>query len=269
MFLLGIKESMQSQTDKIVLKFVGRFMASHISKSLIIFFLIFASSSVKAQDISDPLEGFNRGIFWFNDKLDVYVMEPVARGYDYITPQPVQKGIGNFFENLRYPKYLVSDLVQFKFAQAAEHTGRFIVNSTIGLVGLVDVAKQIGLEQHEEDFGLALAYYGVPPGPYLVLPLLGPSNVRDGIGRVVDSFLDPIGWVSYTSLDSDSKLAIILGTKSLDFIDQRAGLIEAIETAKESSVDYYLFLQGAYYQHRRGVLYDGNPPEEEEPQEVE
>lgn len=225
---------------------------------------IFLTGPARAQDeeISDPLESFNRGIFWFNDKLDVYVLEPVARRYKDYVPDPVQNGIGNFFENLRYPRYLLSDLVQFKFSQALDHTGRFLINSTVGVLGFVDVAKEFGLPVHEEDFGLALAYHGVGPGPYLVLPILGPSNLRDGFGKIVDSFVDPFAIVAYTT-DADISIPIILGAKTIEVIDTRAGLSEAIETAKESSVDYYLFMQGAYYQYRRGVLYDGNPPDEE------
>lgn len=226
--------------------------------------IIIASQSCRAQEISDPIEPVNRGIFWFNDKLDVYLLEPVARGYTDIMPERAQKGVSNFFENLRYPKYLVSDIVQFKFTQALEHTGRFVINSTVGIVGLIDVAKEFGLEKHEEDFGIALAYHGVGSGPYLVLPILGPSNLRDGFGKLVDSFLDPISALTYTNVDDSTKVPIIIGAKTLELIDTRAGLIEAVETAKKSSLDYYLFVQGAYYQHRRGVLYDGNPPDDED-----
>ncbi|MCO6430344.1 MAG: VacJ family lipoprotein [Deltaproteobacteria bacterium] len=215
-------------------------------------------------DVWDPIEPVNRGIFWFNDQFDIYILEPVARGYDDVVPDPIQEGIGNFFENLRYPRYLVSDVVQLKFTQAAEHTGRFIINSTIGLLGFIDVAKHVGLEQHSEDFGLALAYYDVPPGPYLVIPILGPSNLRDGVGKVVDSFLDPIGALTYTDVDDDVAIPVIIGAKIIEAIDTRADLLEAVETAKESSIDYYLFTQGAYYQYRRGLLYDGDPPDEEE-----
>ena len=219
-------------------------------------------NSAQAQEVYDPIEPVNRGIFWFNDKLDVYVLEPVARGYDDYVPESVQTGVGNFFENLRFPRYFVSDIVQLKFGQVWHHTSRFVINSTVGVLGILDVAKDFGFEKHEEDFGIALAYHDVPPGPYLVLPLLGPSNLRDGFGRLVDSFLDPISALTYTSVDDDIAIPVIIGTKALDLIDTRADLLEAVETAKSSSLDYYLFVQGAYMQHRRGVLYDGNPPDE-------
>jgi phospholipid-binding lipoprotein MlaA len=205
----------------------------------------------------DPLESVNRGIFDFNDTLDVYAIEPVSRTYRNNVPDFLQTGITNFFLNLRYPSYLVSDILQGKFEQALEHTGRFLINTTVGIVGLVDVAEDIGLPDHEEDFGTALAYHGVPAGPYLVLPLLGPSNVRDGVGRIVDGFLDPIGWIYYSSASSGVKLGVSATALGVKLINTRAGLLQAVETAKESSLDYYLFTQGAYYQYRNGVITDG------------
>ena len=205
----------------------------------------------------DPLESVNRGIFEFNDTLDVHAIEPVSRAYRNNIPDFVQTGISNFFLNLRYPVYLVSDILQGKFDQVLEHTGRFLVNTTVGIVGLVDVAEDIGLPDHEEDFASALAYHGVPAGPYLVLPILGPSNVRDGVGRIIDGFLDPVGWVWYTSASSGAKLAVSATALGVKLVSTRAGLLQAIETAKESSLDYYLFTQGAYYQYRHGVVTDG------------
>lgn len=225
--------------------------------------LIFQSSLAFAEDTWDPLEPVNRGIFWFNDKLDIYVMEPVAKGYDYIAPQPVKTGISNFFTNLRYPINLVNDLLQLKFTQALEHTGRFALNTTVGLVGFIDVAKVKGLPEHREDLGITLAYYGVPAGPYLVLPIMGPSNLRDALGRVGDGFADPVFYIDYSSASESTKWTFSLGLKAVDLIDTRAHMLDAIKAAKEASVDYYLFVQGAYAQYRRGLLYDGNPPDEE------
>ena len=218
------------------------------------------SHDVAAQDfeVSDPWENVNRGIFSFNDSVDTHVLEPVAQAYQDNVSDTIQDGIGNFFLNLRYPVYLVSDLVQFKFSQALDHTGRFLLNTTVGLLGIIDVAKEVGLPDHEEDFGLALAYHGVPPGPYIMLPILGPSNVRDAFGRLVDTFLDPFALASYTG--NSVEVPVVIGAKVVQAVDTRADLLDAIKTAKESSVDYYLFVQGAYYQHRRGLLYDGDPP---------
>lgn len=211
----------------------------------------------------DPAESVNREIFDFNDTLDVHVLEPIARAYRDNVPESVYEGIGHFFQNLNYPSYLVSDIVQGKFEQALDHTGRFLINTTVGVLGFMDVAKDMGLPDHQEDFGVALAYHGVPAGPYIMLPLLGPTNVRDGVGRIVDAFLDPIGWVAYSSISSGEKLAIAATALGVRTVQTRAGLLQAIETAKESSVDYYLSVQGAYYQYRHGLVTDGKEEDEE------
>lgn len=210
----------------------------------------------------DPAEPVNRFIFDVNDTLDIHIMEPIARGYRENIPDRVQLGIKNFFLNLRYPSYLVSDIIQGKFDQVLDHTGRFLINSTVGVLGLMDVAKEYGLPDHEEDFGIALMHHGVPAGPYIVLPFLGPSNVRDGVGRLVDAFLDPIGWVGYSSLSAGTKVAIAATALGVKAVHTRAGLLQAIEAGKESSVDYYFFAQGAYYQYRQGLLTDGMDDEE-------
>ncbi|MCB0309970.1 MAG: VacJ family lipoprotein [Bdellovibrionales bacterium] len=216
--------------------------------------------------IYDPWEKVNRKIFWFNDKVDVNVLEPIAKGYDELLPDRIQTGVGNFFENLRYPTYLVSDLVQFKFSQALHHTGRFLLNTTVGVLGVLDVAADAGLEKHEEDFGVALAYHGLPSGPYVVIPFIGPSNIRDALGRVVDFATSPFYWYSsIVDVHWQEDWAITSGAKGLDLIDQRADLIEGIESAKSSSLDYYLFMQSAYYQYRLGLLHDGNVPGQKDP----
>jgi phospholipid-binding lipoprotein MlaA len=232
-------------------------------------------SEQQEQDIEiwDPLEPVNRGIFWFNDKLDTALFEPLAKGYDYITPEPVQSGVKNFFRNLNYPIFLLSDLTQLKFDQAASDSGRFLINSTIGLLGLFDVASNFGLEYHPEDLGTALAYYGVPSGPYLVLPLLGPTNLRDFTGSIVDSLVSPTAVISYTGLKDEEKLWLIGGINSLNLINTRSNMIENIDSAKEASLDYYLFTQSAYEQYRQGVIedksFDFKGPSEDEAMENE
>lgn len=220
-------------------------------------------------EISDPFEGWNRGVFWFNDKLDRYLLEPVADGYDYVMPDPAQRGVTNFFDNLLYPRYLVSDIVQFKFSQALEHTGRFLINSTVGIFGFIDVAKHVGLERHQEDIGLALGYHGVPTGPYLVFPFFGPSNMRDGVGLMFDMALNPVGWAVADAASSNDAIAITAGTTAVDVVQQRANLDEAIEAARDASLDYYLFVQSAYYQRREALINDeqlnAEKAEEEDP----
>ena len=212
-------------------------------------------SSNEKVDVSDPIEPVNRGIFWFNDNLDVYVLEPVATGYDKVIPDPVQDSVGNFFTNLRFPSVFVSNVFQGEITDALEQTGRFLVNSTVGLVGLFDVASEIGLKKDEQDFGLMLQRNGVPAGPYLVIPFLGPSNIRDAVGRVVDAGLSPIYYVgSIFDLTDNQAWGISIGAKALDLVDQRANMLDAVKAAKESSVDYYLFMQGAYTQYRNGLV---------------
>lgn len=225
--------------------------------------LVFTGTS-HAQEIDDPLEEMNRGVFWFNDKVDRYFLEPVAEGYDFVMPDRAQRGITNFFDNLAYPQCLLSDVVQLKFGQALDHTGRFVINSTLGLFGFIDVAKEFGLPRHDEDFGLALAYHGVPHGPYLVLPILGPSSVRDGFGRLVDGLIHPFSIVSYTDADAKLKDVLLYGGRAVELVQTRANLVDAIDASRSSSVDEYLFVQGAWVQYRRGLLFDGNPPEEED-----
>lgn len=228
----------------------------HLASIFVLLLLLAAPYGVLAEEeISDPLEGLNRKIFWFNDTLDIYLMEPVARGYDYVLPYQAKQSVGRFFSNLRSPIYVVSDLVQLKIDQAFIHTTRFLLNSTIGLGGLFDVAQYTGLEPHEEDFGVALAYRGVPSGPYLVLPILGPSNFRDTLGLVVDGFLYPPSYID--------PMSVGIGLRIAEGIDTRAGLLEAVETAKDTSLDYYLFSKAAYYQYRRSLLTDGLEEEEE------
>lgn len=237
------------------------------SRILVVGFLLLGlvgCAKGRVQPVWDPLEPMNRGIFWFNDKADIYVVEPVARGYDETLPDPVKKSIRNFFANLRSPLRLVSALMQFKFEQAAEVTGRFLVNTTLGGAGLFDPATDMGLEANEDDIGVALGYHGVPEGPYVVLPIMGPSNLRDAVGRIGNVLLDPFFWIAREGDSSTEKTVILTSLYALDLIDTRASLIEAVETAKSSSLDYYLFMQSSYHQYRLGLIYDGDVPEEEE-----
>jgi phospholipid-binding lipoprotein MlaA len=239
-----------------------------MKKFTTVFTILFFVSSVALADddvmatINDPIESVNRGIFSFNDTLDVHVMEPIAKGYDSITPDRVQIGVRNFFRNLFFPSYLLSDVVQFNFSDAATHSGRFVINTILGLVGTIDVAKEFGLEHKETDFGIALAHYDIPPGPYLVIPFLGPSNLRDAVGRLVDTAVDPLTFVAYSNAPWEVKTGAI-GLRALYYVNLRASLLDPIKSAKESSLDYYLFTQSAYYQYRDGLL-KGRPVEKYE-----
>ena len=221
---------------------------------------LYTTEARAQEEVCDPLEDMNRGIFWFNDKADRYVLEPVARGYDWAMPDRAQRSVSNFFRNLRYPRYLVSDIVALEFGQALKHTGRFFVNTTFGVLGLFDVATDWGLPENENDFGLALASHGVGPGAYLMLPVMGPSNVRDAVGSAVDFVLDPFTILGFTDVRAGIVDPVSIGATGVKTVNTRSSLIEAIDTARESSLDYYLFVQGAYYQHRWGLLWKGNPP---------
>jgi len=209
------------------------------------------------QSSSDPLSGLNRGVYAFNNTADKAVLRPVARAYDAVLPDPAQKGVGNFFSNLGEPLNIVNNLLQGKVNGALTSTYRFAVNSTIGIFGLFDVAKTYDVERKPEDFGQTLAAWGVKPGPYVVLPFLGPTNFRDGVGRIVDTAAYyPINEIS----DDDATRA---GLTILNIVDTRAGLL-ATDGILDNQLDPYLFLKEAYDQNRLRAIYDGNPPEQSE-----
>lgn len=210
--------------------------------SLFLFVTLFAETN-------DPLEGMNRGTFWFNNQLDDYFLEPVAKGYDYVVPDPVQDGVRNVFRNLSYPGIFVSDLIALEFAQSGKDTARFLINSTLGVAGIFDVAEYFGIPYRKNDIGLALARNGVSGGPYLVLPLLGPSNVRDGIGLGVGLFLQPMYWFQVKSPSKNAD-GISMIVRAVEIVNLRSSLLDAIDSAKEASVDYYGFTRSAYEQLR-------------------
>lgn len=195
----------------------------------------------------DPYEDFNRSMFAFNDGVDTYFLKPVTQGYKFVMPDVAETGVSNFFSNLLEVRNIINALLQGKGEKAANSTGRFIFNSTIGLAGLFDVAGGIGLEKEDgEDFGQTLGTWGVGSGSYLVLPLLGPSTVRDGVGIPVDMYLDPANYHEQSSVRT--------GLTVLEVIDTRAGLLEA---EKLISGDKYVFIRDAYLQRREYLVKDG------------
>jgi phospholipid-binding lipoprotein MlaA len=227
--------------------------------------ILFLALTVSAEETYDPFESFNRKIFWFNEKADDYVLGPIARTYIEYVPQEARTSFKHFFTNLKTPIYIGSCLLQLKFSQAGTHLGRFLVNSTVGVLGLFDVATEIGWKHQDEDIGVAFGYWGIPEGPYIVLPLLGPSNLRDFVGYAGDWALDPLNVTTvYPDLPNSPTSDITIGLSATRVISTRANLEEAIKSGKESSVDYYLFLREAYTQYRKGLIYDGMPPEEED-----
>ena len=203
----------------------------------------------------DPFESFNRAMFSFNDGLDDYFLKPVAEGYDAVLPNPIKTGISNFFSNIGDIFVILNDLLQFKFAQAIEDTGRFIFNTTIGLGGLIDVATPMGLTKHNEDFGQTLATWGVGDGPYIVLPFFGSRTLRDTSDLIILYSYDPIHEI-------ENKEALY-GTIFLRTIDIRYNLLQASRVVEQAALDKYSFIRDAYLQNRKNLIYDGNPPEEE------
>jgi phospholipid-binding lipoprotein MlaA len=202
-------------------------------------------------DPQDPWEGFNRGVFEFNQTVDKAVLKPVAEFYQKATPDPVDRSITSFFSNLNDVIVVLNDLLQFKVEQAVSDLGRFVANSTFGVLGLFDVATHFGLEKHDEDFGQTLGYWGMDQGPFLMLPLLGPSTVRDTAGRAGDFAVSPLN-----VFDDTTRWAM----RGVNTVDTRADLLSVSRIAETAALDEYVFIRDAYLQRRRYLVYDGNPP---------
>ncbi len=202
-----------------------------------------------SQQNKDPLEGMNRTVYKFNDVIDKVALKPVAKGYRAITPAPVQTGVNNFFKNIFDVVTLVNELFQFKFKQAANTTGRIALNTTVGILGFFDIHSKTGGVRTREDFGQTLGYYGLGSGAYLVLPLLGPSSTRDGIGFATDAFFfNPIGYIN----DDPARWALI----GAAVIDKRAELIDDIDI-RDRAFDPYAFMRDTYMQNRENLVKDG------------
>lgn len=210
------------------------------------------------REIADPIEGFNRAMFAFNDKVDAIIFKPIAKVYRFILPEPVRTSIRNFLNNLESPVIFANDLLQGEFKRGGETTTRFLINSTIGLAGLFDVADNLGIERHEEDFGQTLAVWGVGDGFYLVLPFLGPSSVRDGIGLAVDSAIDPFNYVIGSAAVSNG---ISRGRTIVKGVDTRAENIETLEQIRADSIDFYARIRSMYHQHRQFLIENGDDPD--------
>jgi phospholipid-binding lipoprotein MlaA len=204
----------------------------------------------------DPLEPMNRSISKFNDTLDDNLLKPVATGYrDYI-PQPVQTGVGNFFGNLSDVFSTVNSGLQLKGRDTAESLMRVVVNTTLGIYGIFDVATEIGLQRHREDFGQTLGYWGVPDGPYLVLPVFGPSTVRDTSTLPLEFSTD---FVAKHDVVAERNVAVVAR-----IVDKRASLLKTTDLLSGAAIDKYSFTRDSYLQYRRNQVYDGNPPDEDD-----
>ena len=204
-------------------------------------------------DPRDPIESFNRQVFEFNDVVDRAVLKPVAQAYEYVLPEPVRDCVSNIFSNFREPSNAVNNLLQGKPVDAVSDTCRFVVNSTIGLLGCFDPARQMGLEKHNEDFGQTLGRWGIGSGPYLVVPILGPSTVRDAIGIYgAEPYLDVNFYIDNVRVRN-----AILGTR---VVNQRAELLQTDDLISGAALDKYRFIRDGYLQRRRSLVYDGSPP---------
>ena len=200
----------------------------------------------------DPLESFNRSVYKFNEVADKAVMKPVAKAYDYVMPQLGKVMVNNFISNLDDFVVTLNDLLQLKFSQAASDGSRFLINSTFGLGGLINVASR--LEKHDEDFGQTLGYWGVGSGPYLVLPFLGPSTFRDTAGLYVDAVTDIPSKIE----DIPTRNKYYVGS----FIHHRSNLLDAEKVLDAAALDKYQMLRDSYLMRRKSLVYDGDPPRE-------
>ena len=232
---------------------------NHLLKKLILILsiaLLSACASVPGGPTEgDPFESYNRAMFSFNDTLDEYFLKPVAEGYDAILPSPAKTGVSNFFNNIGDIFVVLNDILQFKFQQAIEDASRLVFNSTIGLYGLIDVATPMGLPKHNEDLGQTLATWGVADGPYIVLPFFGSRTLRDTSDIIFLATYDPL-------YEIENKEALY-GTVFLKTIDTRYKLLKVSRIVEQAALDKYSFIRDAYLQNRKNLIYDGNPPEEE------
>ncbi len=218
--------------------------------TLITIGLVMLMTGCTSVENKDPLEGFNRGVYKFNDVSDKAVFKPVAGAYKAVLPTPVRSGVNNFFTNLKTFVTTINQALQFKFSKAAQSAGRFVINSTVGIAGLFDVASKQGIPQYKEDFGQTLGYWGIGNGAYLMLPFIGPSTLRDTTGLVADTLtIDPLGYV-----ENPRTRNILFGTK---FIDTRADLLPGSDLLDEAALDPYTFMRDAYLQRRANQVADG------------
>lgn len=212
-------------------------------------------ASAPSRDTRDPLEPLNRQIFQFNDAVDAAVLKPVAVAYRDYTPVKVRHGINNFLGNLEDAWSVVNNGLQFKARPTLDSLMRVGINTTMGIVGLFDVASEMSIERHTKDFGHTLGYWGVPPGPFLILPLLGPSSVRDAVALPVDWQGNLVNQLDHVPTRNSAAV--------LKAVDDRSSLLKATSMLEDVALDRYTFTRDAYLQRRRNDIFDGNPPEEE------
>jgi phospholipid-binding lipoprotein MlaA len=223
--------------------------------ALLLVALLQGCASVPNPDPRDPMESWNRGVYGFNDALDRAVVKPVATVYRGVLPQWMRSGVGNFFNNLEDVWSIVNNALQLRGRDAGDSIGRVMVNSTVGVVGLIDVASELNIERHTADFGLTLGRWGVGAGPYVVLPLLGPSSMRSVVAL-------PVDWKG-NLVNQVADDATRYGLAGLNLVDTRAKYLQAGSVVEEAALDQYSFMRDSFLQRQRNQVYDGNPPEED------
>lgn len=214
-----------------------------------------AQNAADAVEVSDPLEGTNRAILGFNEAVDKAVLEPVARGYRFITPEAFRYVLRNFLRNLKSPIIIANQMLQGDLEGTANSTGRFVINTLAGFGGILDLAEEGGIAYEPEDFGQTLAVWGVGNGPYLVIPLLGPSTVRDATGALVDAYADPVRIYLFNT----DREGWHYGRVAAGVIDQREEMLEIVDDLRRNSFDYYAAVRSAYVQRRHALVNDLNP----------
>ena len=216
--------------------------------------LMLSGSALAQQPVNDPYEGFNRAMFAVNEGLDTVAIKPIAQAYDFVTPLPVRAGVGDFFGNILDVRNVLNNTLQGKLSDAGVDLGRLLINSTIGIFGLFDVASELGLQRHDEDFGQTLAVWGWEDSSFLFWPLVGPRTVRDTGGLIVDIYTDPTWYKINKSVAARNSLV------ALRFIDVRASLLPSDKVVDEAALDKYAYVRDAYLQRRRNQIFDGSPP---------
>ena len=210
------------------------------------------ASAQEAATPGDPWENVNRDLFAVHESVDRAVVEPVARGYRAVTPRPVRQGVLNVLRNLRGPVIFANDVLQGEFRRAGTTGARFTINSTIGIAGIFDPASSMGFERHDEDFGQTLAVWGVEPGPYIFIPLMGPSNLRDTTGRIVDTVFDPLSWARGDEAETARTTRTVFAA-----LAAREQVLDVIEDIRRDSVDPYASIRGSYTQLRESAIQNG------------
>ena len=224
-------------------RFVAKFRILLVGLSMT---LLSACATTGALDERDPWEGFNRGVYSFNETMDTVLFDPISKVYNFITPDFLDSGVTNFFSNIAQVPVIANDILQFKFDQAVNDTVRLFLNSTVGLLGFLDVSSEAGLPSSKADFGQTLAHWGVDSGPYLVIPFFGPGTIRHAAGYAVDGALNPMFY-----LDNDLTKA---GLLALNFVDVKSDLLSAVDLLEEAAVDKYEFTKNAYFEKRASKI---------------